>query len=58
MNPRRLACSESPCGKGTQNGEAARASKYGWAPCVLDIGHSEPCDSGPAPETEPARKAA
>jgi hypothetical protein len=36
------------CGKGTFNGAAAQASKYEFAPCVKPVGHSGPCDSGPA----------
>lgn len=36
------------CGKGTLNGAAAQASKYGFAPCAREPGHSPPCDSGPA----------
>jgi hypothetical protein len=36
------------CGRGTFNGAAAEASKYGFAPCTLAKGHSPPCDSGPA----------
>lgn len=42
------------CGKGTTNGAAAEASKYEFAPCVLDVGHSRDCDSGPAPLPEAA----
>jgi hypothetical protein len=46
------------CGKGTRNGEAASVSRYGFAPCILREGHYEPCDSGPAPDGEPTRRAA
>jgi hypothetical protein len=43
-----------PCGRGTFNGEAAKAAKYEFAPCVLPKDHSPPCDSGPANEAEAA----
>jgi hypothetical protein len=43
---------EPSCGKGTSHGAAAAASRYGWAACVLEMGHREPCDSGPAPEPD------
>lgn len=36
------------CGKGTFNGEAAAAAKYGFAVCVKSVGHGGLCDSGPA----------
>lgn len=38
-----------PCGKGTYNGEAAKASKYGFAACTKPKDHAPECDSGPAP---------
>jgi hypothetical protein len=44
------------CGKGTFNGAAAEASKYGFAPCVRPYDHPNlgaGCDSGPAPEPQP-----
>lgn len=42
------------CGKGTFNGAAAEASKYGFAPCVLSREHAPPCDSGPDTPTREA----
>ena len=39
------------CGKGTFNGGAADASKYGFAPCIREQDHPNVgtgCDSGPA----------
>lgn len=41
------------CKKGTFNGAAARASQFGFARCILDAGHTDDCDSGPAPDPEP-----
>jgi hypothetical protein len=47
------------CGKGTKHGEAAKVSRYGFAPCILPEGHPErQCDSGPAPDPEPTKRAA
>lgn len=46
------------CGKGTRNGEAASVSRYRFAPCVLQEHHIGPCDSGPAPDPEPTKRAA
>jgi hypothetical protein len=43
---------EPVCRKGTYHGAAAAASRFGFAPCVLELGHREPCDSGPAPEPD------
>lgn len=45
------------CPKGTSLGEAAKASQFGFARCILDAGHDGPCDSGPAPEPPSARAA-
>lgn len=42
------------CGKGTHNGPAAEASKFGFASCTLHAEHLPPCDSGPAPLPEAA----
>jgi hypothetical protein len=41
------------CGKGTFNGAAAQASKYGFAGCILPVGHAPPCDSGPVDDEQP-----
>jgi hypothetical protein len=49
------------CKKGTFNGDAAKASPYEFARCVLPADHSNPgpgCDSGPAPDDEPPKRAA
>ena len=50
MSPREEA---GRCRKGTFNGAAAEASQYGFARCIKDAGHSDECDSGPAPDPEP-----
>lgn len=50
---------EPRCGKGTKHGEAAKVSRLGFAPCCLPVGHPElQCDSGPAPDGEPPKRAA
>ena len=43
------------CGRGTCNGAAADASKYGFAPCILAFDHPNigvGCDSGPVASKE------
>lgn len=43
------------CRRGTYNGAAAEASKFGFAPCTLAFDHpniGSGCDSGPASDAE------
>jgi hypothetical protein len=41
------------CQRGTERGEAARESRFGFAPCSLERGHSGDCDSGPVAPVGP-----
>jgi hypothetical protein len=47
---RGVAVIEALCGRGTFNGAAAEVSPFGFAPCVLEKGHRDECDSGPVPQ--------
>lgn len=41
------------CGKGTKNGPVAEASRYQFAPCVLEWDHSGQCNAGPLTDYPP-----